>query len=101
MPIDTIKTRYTMAAAGTPLRAVVREIMKEGGPVGFYRGFVPTMLRAFPANGARPTPMAMSGSGAFLLGLLLQKRRVLRGFGCAGAAFFCIASCDKHVFGVG
>ena len=61
MPIDTIKTRYTMAA-GTPLRAVVREIMKEGGLVGFYRGFVPTMLRAFPANGARPTPLAMPGS---------------------------------------
>ena len=62
MPIDTIKTRYTMAAAGTPLRAVVREIMKEGGPRGFYRGFVPTMLRAFPANGARPTPLVMPGS---------------------------------------
>lgn len=52
MPIDTIKTRYTVAEKGATLRTVVRQILQESGPRGLYRGFVPTMLRAFPANGA-------------------------------------------------
>jgi solute carrier family 25 carnitine/acylcarnitine transporter 20/29 len=52
MPIDTIKTRYTVAKQGTTVREVVGGIIKEAGPIGLYKGFVPTMLRAFPANGA-------------------------------------------------
>lgn len=52
MPIDTIKTRYTIAPKGTTLRSVVATIFHESGLQGMYRGFVPTMLRAFPANGA-------------------------------------------------
>ena len=52
MPIDTIKTRYTVAKRGVTVRAVVMHILQEAGLRGLYRGFVPTMLRAFPANGA-------------------------------------------------
>ena len=52
MPIDTIKTRYTMAPRGTSVRAVIAEISAKHGLRGFYRGMLPTMLRAFPANGA-------------------------------------------------
>ena len=52
MPLDTIKTKYTVAAAGTTVRAVVAGCWREGGLRGFYRGLLPTMLRAFPANGA-------------------------------------------------
>lgn len=52
MPIDTIKTRYTVAKQGVTVRAVVRQILQEAGLRGLYRGFLPTMLRAFPANGA-------------------------------------------------
>lgn len=52
MPIDTIKTRYTVAEKGTTVRAVVTTILRESGPRGLYKGFIPTMLRAFPANGA-------------------------------------------------
>ena len=36
----------------TALVASVVRIIKESGPIGLYKGFVPTMLRAFPANGA-------------------------------------------------
>ena len=52
MPIDTIKTRYTVADKDVNVRAVVNQIVKESGVRGLYRGFLPTMLRAFPANGA-------------------------------------------------
>lgn len=49
MPVDTVKTRYTMAKAGTSIFDVIKTTAREGG---FYKGILPTMTRAFPANGA-------------------------------------------------
>lgn len=64
-PLELVKTRYqvatsdTVAAAGgvvgsrnsdkEGLRQVVRNVMKESGPKGFYSGFVPTLLRSVPS----------------------------------------------------
>eukprot|EP00747_Dinoflagellata_sp_TGD_P170422 gnl/TRDRNA2_/TRDRNA2_201927_c0_seq1.p1 gnl/TRDRNA2_/TRDRNA2_201927_c0~~gnl/TRDRNA2_/TRDRNA2_201927_c0_seq1.p1 ORF type:complete len:265 (-),score=38.35 gnl/TRDRNA2_/TRDRNA2_201927_c0_seq1:17-811(-) len=52
LPIDTIKTRYTMAGPDQSLRGIIRATLRDDGMAGFYRGAMPTMLRAFPANGA-------------------------------------------------
>jgi len=51
LPVDTIKTRYTLLA-DQPLGTVVRDIYAKGGVRGFYSGMVPTLARSFPANGA-------------------------------------------------
>ncbi|XP_036355084.1 mitochondrial carnitine/acylcarnitine carrier protein-like [Octopus sinensis] len=53
MPQDMIKSRFQTASVNTypnGLRDVVSEIMREGGPLGFYRGFAPVIVRAFFAN---------------------------------------------------
>jgi solute carrier family 25 carnitine/acylcarnitine transporter 20/29 len=34
------------------IRDVFKILMKEEGPIGLYKGVVPVMLRAFPANAA-------------------------------------------------
>merc|ERR1712217_971089 len=47
-----VKTRYTMHQGCTSMRAIVSQIMCKHGVLGFYKGFLPTMLRAFLANGA-------------------------------------------------
>lgn len=64
-PLELVKTRYqvatsdTVAAAGVVtgsrnsdqegLRQVVRNVMRESGPKGFYAGFLPTLLRSVPS----------------------------------------------------
>lgn len=55
MPPDVIKSRLQTAPEGKyPLgmMSVFSELMKTEGPVGLYKGVVPVMLRAFPANAA-------------------------------------------------
>lgn len=52
MPVDTVKTRYTVAAPGTSLRQVASAIFREAGLRGFYRGIVASLLRAFASSGA-------------------------------------------------
>lgn len=55
IPPDTLKSRLQTAPAGTypnGIRDVARQILKEEGILSLYKGFTPTMLRAFPANGA-------------------------------------------------
>lgn len=65
-PLELVKTRYQVSTSGTVaaagalsssrnsdqkgLRQVVRNVMKESGPRGFYAGFVPTLLRSVPSS---------------------------------------------------
>lgn len=54
LPMDTFKTRY-QAAAHTSLRVCWRELVQETGGGfglvrGLYRGMLPMIIRAFPAN---------------------------------------------------
>lgn len=51
LPFDTIKTRY-QASAGVSLVDCMRSSVSELGVLGLYRGFIPVILRAFPANAA-------------------------------------------------
>lgn len=55
MPADVLKSRLQTAPEGTyknGIRDVFRELMKREGPLALYKGIVPVMLRAFPANAA-------------------------------------------------
>ncbi|PNF17816.1 Congested-like trachea protein [Cryptotermes secundus] len=55
MPADVLKSRLQTAPEGTfpnGIRDVFKVLMKEEGPVALYKGVVPVMLRAFPANAA-------------------------------------------------
>ncbi|XP_034243224.1 congested-like trachea protein [Thrips palmi] len=55
MPADVIKSRLQTAPEGTypnGIKDVFRSLLKEDGPRAFYKGVVPVMLRAFPANAA-------------------------------------------------
>ena len=58
LPIDTMKSQYQIAEegvfSGTLLgpKPVYKEILRNEGIGGFYRGAVPVMARAFPANAA-------------------------------------------------
>ena len=56
-PSDTIKNKMMAQPDVIPrrfptLRSCYRDIMQREGVTGFYRGFVPCMLRSFPTNGA-------------------------------------------------
>lgn len=55
MPQDVLKSRLQTAPEGTypgGLRDVFRTLMKNEGPMALYKGFVPVMCRAVPANAA-------------------------------------------------
>jgi len=54
IPPDVIKSRYQSAPEGTyrGLADVTRVLLKEEGVKGLFKGVVPAMLRAFPANAA-------------------------------------------------
>ena len=55
IPANVLKSRLQTAPAGkypNGMRSVVTEILQHEGPKGFFRGFVPIMLRAFPTNDA-------------------------------------------------
>ncbi|KAL3079677.1 hypothetical protein niasHS_013959 [Heterodera schachtii] len=55
IPADVMKSRLQTAPEGkypNGIRDVFREILREEGPRALFRGFVPVMLRAFPANAA-------------------------------------------------
>ena len=54
LPFDVIKTRIQASTTGnsSSLLVVGKEVLKEGGIRGLYRGLGPALLRAFPANGA-------------------------------------------------
>ena len=52
IPQDVLKSRYQTAPEGlySGIRDVFWQLMKEEGPKGLYRGWLPVMMRAFPAN---------------------------------------------------
>lgn len=55
MPPDILKSRLQTAPEGTykhGIREVFVKLMKNEGPLALYKGVVPVMLRAFPANAA-------------------------------------------------
>jgi len=55
IPADVLKSRLQTAPHGKypdGIRGVLREILREEGPRALFKGFVPIMLRAFPANAA-------------------------------------------------
>lgn len=55
IPADVLKTRLQTAPHGAypdGIRGVFREIIRDEGPRALFKGFVPIMLRAFPANAA-------------------------------------------------
>lgn len=55
MPPDVLKSRLQTAPEGTykrGIREVFVKLIKEDGVLALYRGVVPVMLRAFPANAA-------------------------------------------------
>lgn len=55
IPADVVKSRLQTAPEGKypdGMRGVIREILRDEGPRAFFKGFVPVMLRAFPANAA-------------------------------------------------
>lgn len=55
MPIDVLKSRLQTAKEGqfpNGIRDVARELLRKEGPLAFYKGIVPVLMRAFPANAA-------------------------------------------------
>lgn len=59
LPFDVIKSRVqaarekdVLARARFPTLVVLRELLKREGPTALYKGLVPVLLRAFPANAA-------------------------------------------------
>lgn len=55
-PVDVIKSKLQTDSLTLPKYKssldVIKDITKSSGIKGFYRGFIPTILRAAPANGA-------------------------------------------------
>ncbi|XP_066158444.1 mitochondrial carnitine/acylcarnitine carrier protein [Euwallacea fornicatus] len=55
MPSDVLKSRFQTAPEGRyphGLRDVLKELIANEGPLALYKGIVPVLLRAFPANAA-------------------------------------------------
>jgi solute carrier family 25 carnitine/acylcarnitine transporter 20/29 len=53
LPLDCVKTKIQANRTGNASwLGTARQIASEGGVGAFYRGFVPIILRAFPANAA-------------------------------------------------
>ncbi|XP_069065594.1 mitochondrial carnitine/acylcarnitine carrier protein-like [Pleurodeles waltl] len=54
IPMDVLKSRFQIAPEGRyqGFADVLREVLREEGPRGLYKGFTAAMLRAFPANAA-------------------------------------------------
>lgn len=55
MPADVLKSRLQTAPEGTypnGIRDVFKQLMQTEGPLALYKGVIPVMLRAFPANAA-------------------------------------------------
>ncbi|KAK9758693.1 Mitochondrial carrier protein [Popillia japonica] len=55
MPFDVLKSRLQTAKEGqfpNGIRDVAKELLKHEGPLALYKGIVPVLMRAFPANAA-------------------------------------------------
>eukprot|EP00042_Codosiga_hollandica_P048217 m.535730 g.535730 ORF g.535730 m.535730 type:complete len:293 (+) comp57620_c0_seq1:120-998(+) len=67
MPLDVLKNRLQADLTGKykhGIRSVFAELIRTEGPLALYRGFLPTMARAFPANAA--TFLGYEGAIQFL-----------------------------------
>lgn len=52
VPPDVIKTRYQTSPTRMSVAAIIKDIANKEGIGGFFRGFTPAVLRAFPSNAA-------------------------------------------------
>lgn len=55
MPADVLKSRLQTAPEGTypnGIKDVLADLIRKEGPLAFYKGIGPVLLRAFPANAA-------------------------------------------------
>lgn len=54
IPADVVKSRWQSAPPGTykSTMDVLQRLLKEEGPGALFKGFIPVMARAFPANAA-------------------------------------------------
>ena len=52
LPADTIKSMQQASTTNLSMAGAAKQVMSESGPLGFWRGFTPAVLRAFPANGS-------------------------------------------------
>ncbi|GMR39999.1 hypothetical protein PMAYCL1PPCAC_10194, partial [Pristionchus mayeri] len=55
IPADVLKSRLQTAPEGKypgGIREVLKEVLREEGPKGLFKGITPVMLRAFPASAA-------------------------------------------------
>ena len=60
-PWDTLKARMMLAEPPyASLRAAAVAVYADAGPGGFWRGFTPCALRAFPANAAAFTGFSLA-----------------------------------------
>ena len=76
-PWDVLKARMMTAPEAAPfasLRAAAEQLYREAGWRGFWRGFTPCVLRAFPANAA-----AFGGFAVAMDGLRALERRPTAG----------------------
>lgn len=79
---DNTKNRMMTDRLSTPryssVLAAVRAIYVEGGVLGFWRGFAPVALRAFPMNASAlmvyESVMRMAGTDKVCASLLLKSR---------------------------
>lgn len=64
LPPDVLKSRLQTAPEGTypnGLRDVLRQVLREQGVAGLYKGIIPVLLRAFPANAVRTSEQKKDG----------------------------------------
>ncbi|KAK4874112.1 hypothetical protein RN001_013472 [Aquatica leii] len=52
MPADVIKSRLQTSAGSASVLVVLKDVIKQDGPFGLYKGITPVLIRAFPANAA-------------------------------------------------
>jgi hypothetical protein len=73
LPLDTAKTRVQSGkvADGGGFFAACRDIFVQQGVRGFYRGFGPVLIRAFPASGA-------ALGGIYLVENIFDRQRLLQ-----------------------
>ncbi|KAJ1457812.1 mitochondrial carrier domain-containing protein [Pelagophyceae sp. CCMP2097] len=50
LPLDVVKTRHMLGPLGASYESTVRTVFAEAGWRGFYRGYLPVLLRAVPVN---------------------------------------------------
>ena len=55
-PVDIVKSKLQADSYANPRYtssiAIAKKTLKNEGILGFYKGFIPCISRAFPANGA-------------------------------------------------